>query len=88
VSGAPTRDQTLSLRFDYDTERRARTVERSVRPEVGEIADARSTASVDREDATVRVRVEAADLVALRAATNTWTRLLVVAERVAVAAAD
>jgi KEOPS complex subunit Pcc1 len=73
----------LSLSFDYDTERRARIVERSVRVEVGEIDDARSAARVDREGRTVSVRIGAADLVALRAGTNTWARLLTVAERVA-----
>jgi KEOPS complex subunit Pcc1 len=73
----------LSLEFEYDTERRARLVERSVRVEVGEIDDDRSTARVDRESRTVEVRIGAADLVALRAGTNTWIRLLDVAERVA-----
>jgi len=73
----------LSLQFEYDTERRARTVERSVRVEVGEIDDARSTAAVDRDGRTVEVWIGAADLVALRAGTNTWIRLLDVAETVA-----
>jgi len=73
----------LSLQFEYDTERRARTVERSVRMEVGEIDDARSAATVGRDGRTVEVRIGAADLVALRAGTNTWIRLLDVAERVA-----
>jgi KEOPS complex subunit Pcc1 len=76
----------LSLRFEYDTERHAAVVERSVRVEVGEIDDARSTARVEREGRTVRVWIGAADLVALRAGTNTWTRLLDVAERVTGAA--
>ncbi|WP_251341714.1 KEOPS complex subunit Pcc1 [Haloplanus halophilus] len=73
----------LCLSFEYDTERRATVVERSVRVEVGEIDDARSAARVDRDGRTVRVRIGAADLVALRAGTNTWIRLLDVAERVA-----
>jgi KEOPS complex subunit Pcc1 len=72
----------LSLQFEYDTERRARCIARSVRVEVGEIADARSTAAVSRDARTVEVRIAAADLVALRAGTNTWSRLLDVAERV------
>ncbi|WP_338740975.1 KEOPS complex subunit Pcc1 [Haloplanus salilacus] len=90
VDDAPHR---LSLRFAYDTARRARTVERSVRVEVGEIDDARSAARVDRVRSdgssahdTVRVRIGAADLVALRAGANTWRRLLSVAESVASAA--
>jgi KEOPS complex subunit Pcc1 len=81
VDDAP---HSLSLQFEYDTERRARIVERSVRVEVGEIDDARSSARVDREARTVRVRIGAADLVALRAGANTWIRLLDAAEAVAV----
>jgi KEOPS complex subunit Pcc1 len=62
---------------------------------VGEIDDARSAARVDRpadpddgaRGRTVRVGIDAADLVALRAGTNTWIRLLDVAERVARTAA-
>ena len=77
----------LSLQFDYDTERRARVVERAVRVEVGEIDDARSTATVERMGRTVEVRIGAADLVALRAGANTWRRLLSVAERVGETAA-
>jgi KEOPS complex subunit Pcc1 len=77
---------TLSLQFEYDTERRARCIARSVRVEVGEIADARSAATVSRDARTVEVRIEATDLVALRAGTNTWSRLLDVAERVSEAA--
>jgi len=79
VDGPP---HHLSLQFEYDTERRARMVERSVRIEVGEIDDDRSGARVDREGRTVEVRIGAADLVALRAGTNTWVRLLDVAETV------
>ncbi|MFC6988004.1 KEOPS complex subunit Pcc1 [Haloplanus sp. GCM10025708] len=74
------RTHAVSLDFDYDDERRARIVERSVRVEVSEIADSRSEASVARHGRTVTVAVDAADLVALRAGVNTWTRLVAVAE--------
>ncbi|WP_122089673.1 KEOPS complex subunit Pcc1 [Halalkalicoccus subterraneus] len=74
-----------SLRFDYDDQRRARLVERSVRPELEELADERSRASVSRDGATLSVRIEAGDLVALRAAANTWQTLIEVAERSAAA---
>jgi KEOPS complex subunit Pcc1 len=70
-----------TLDFSYADERRARVVERSVGVEVGEIDDARSAATVDRDGRVVRVRVEATDLVALRAGLNTWIRLVDVAER-------
>ncbi|EMA71509.1 rpo operon protein [Halorubrum distributum JCM 13916] len=51
-------------------------------PEVGEIDDARSSATVDREGDAVRIRVLADDLVALRAGVNSWSRLVSVAEGV------
>jgi KEOPS complex subunit Pcc1 len=71
-----------TLDFSYPDERRARTVAESVRVEMGEIDDARSAARVDRDGRTVRVRVDASDLVALRAGLNTWIRLVAVAETV------
>ena len=83
---APSR-HVASLTFDYADQRRARVVGDAVRVEVGEIDDVRSRASVAREGRTVEVRVAAADLVALRAGVNTWTRLVETAERVAGSAA-
>jgi KEOPS complex subunit Pcc1 len=80
-------DHATTLSFPAPTRERARTVERSVRVEAGDIDDDRSTATVDRDGDTVTVRVDAADLVALRAGTNTWLRLLDVAERASAAAA-
>jgi KEOPS complex subunit Pcc1 len=78
-----TRDHRASLSFEYDDERAARLVDRSVRVETGEIDDDRSAATVERDGAVVTVRVAAADLVALRAGLNTWIRFVEVAERVA-----
>ena len=78
----PVRDNTASLSFEYGDEATARLVERSVRVEVGEIDDARSRATVSRDGSVVTVDVAAADLVALRAGVNTWTRLVAVAEDV------
>jgi KEOPS complex subunit Pcc1 len=69
--------------FEYDAPDRARVVADSVGREVGEIDDDRSRTALDRRGATVVVTVEARDLVALRAATNTWLGLVDVAERVA-----
>ncbi len=74
------------LELTYDDERRARTVAESVGVEEGEIDDARSRASVSRDGDAVTVRVDAADLVALRAGSNTWLRLADVAEAAADAA--
>ncbi|RLM71278.1 KEOPS complex Pcc1-like subunit [Halorubrum sp. Atlit-8R] len=78
-----TRAHETVLSFTYPSERRARVVADALGPEVGEIDDARSTATVDREGDAVRVRVLADDLVALRAGVNSWSRLVAVAERVA-----
>ena len=68
---------------EYDDERRARVVAESLALEVGEIDDERSRTSLARDGVRVELVVEAADLVALRAASNTWLSLLGVAERTA-----
>ena len=75
-----------SLAFEYPDEPRACVIERSIRREVDEIDDDRSRARVDREGRVLRVSVEAADLVGLRAGLNTWLGLVDVAERAAEAA--
>ncbi|WP_418284314.1 KEOPS complex subunit Pcc1 [Halorubrum sp. DTA46] len=70
------------LSFRYPSQRRARLVGDALAPEVGEIDDARSAATVSRDGDAVCVRVVADDLVALRAGVNSWSRLVEVAERV------
>lgn len=70
---------TFSL--EYDDERQARIVEASVGQEIGEIDDDRSRTAIECEATTLRIVIEAADLVALRAASNTWLTLVDVAER-------
>jgi len=77
-----TREHEAVISFTYPSQRRARVVADALGPEVGEIDDARSTATVDREGDAVRVRLTADDLVALRAGVNSWSRLVAVAERV------
>lgn len=72
-----------TLEFDYDDERRARIVRRSVAQEVGEIDGDRSETTIRRDGRTVVVEVRARDLVALRAGMNTWLSLVGVAERCA-----
>lgn len=74
-------DHETVLSYEYDTDERARRVERSVRPEVGDIDGDRTTAALERDGNVVSVRVSAADLVALRAGINTWSTLVGVAER-------
>ena len=74
------RHETL-LTFEYDTADRATTIEASLRPEIGDIEGDRTRVSLAREGAELRVRIAAADLVALRAGGNTWLSLVSVAER-------
>ncbi len=72
-----------TLDFEYDEPARARTVADSVAREIGEIDDGRSRTTIDLEESVVRLEIEAADPVALRAALNTWLSLVDVAERTA-----
>ncbi|GAA0453159.1 rpo operon protein [Halococcus dombrowskii] len=77
-----------SFALEYETESAAAAVERSLRPEIGDIEGDRTTASLSRDGATVGIDVAAADLVALRAGQNTWLSLTGVAERTLTAGAD
>jgi KEOPS complex subunit Pcc1 len=76
-------DHQAVLEFDYRSSSQAAIVERSVRLEAGDIEGDRTRATVDREGATLRVTVDAADLIALRAGCNTWLTLVDVAEECA-----
>ena len=69
------------LSLTYDAPECARRVERATAPEVGEIDDDRSRTQLERDRSELRLTVEARDLVALRAAVNTWLSLVTVAER-------
>ena len=72
-----------TLEFAYETSLRARIVAESVAREIGEIDDERSRTTIDRTGTLVRIEIVAADVVALRAALNTWFSLVDVAERTA-----
>ena len=72
-----------TLEFDYETPSRARLVAASVAREIGEIDDDRSRTTIDRDGSTVSIDIEASDVIALRAALNTWFTLVDVAERAA-----
>jgi len=80
VTGPRAHETVLS--FQYPTERRARLAGDALAPEIGEIDDARSAATISRDDDTIHVRIAADDLVALRAGINSWSRLVEVTERV------
>lgn len=66
--------------LDYPDAEQARRVERSLRPELGDIDGDRTTATLTRDGATLTLTVAAEDLVALRAGCTTWTTLTAVAE--------
>lgn len=68
--------------FSYESTSDATRIELSLRPELGEIDERRSTVSLTRDDETLEISVEATDLVALRAASNTWLTLVDVAETI------
>lgn len=69
------------LRFQYRSPEAAALVADAVAGELGEIGGDRAAATLTVEDATLRVGIDAADLVSLRAGLNTWEGLLAVAER-------
>jgi KEOPS complex subunit Pcc1 len=81
-------DHEAVLTFTYATSDRAGRVAASLRVEVDAVADDRSRTTVCRSGRTVRLRVTAADPVALRAGCTSWTRLVATAERVAGLDAD
>jgi KEOPS complex subunit Pcc1 len=68
------------LSITYATPERTRRVERALSPEVDDLADNRSRTALSRETTRLDLTILARDLVALRAALNTWLSLLSVAE--------
>ncbi len=72
-----------TLEFDYESAPRARLVAESVSREIGEIDDERSRTTISRTGGTVLLEIEAADVIALRAALNTWFSLIDIAEETA-----
>jgi len=76
-------EHAATLSFSYPSVERARSVAAAVEPEAGDIEGGRTVARVSRSGRVVSVAVEAGDLTALRAGTNTWNGLVGTAERVA-----
>lgn len=71
------------LRIDGPTVSDGATIlARSLTPEAADLEDDRSTTHVTIEDDRLVIDIEASDLVALRAAANTWMGLLRTAESV------
>ena len=76
-----TTDHNTLLAFEYDSAQQARCVARAVDPEVGDIDDDRSEATLARDGDTLEITITASDVVALRASLNTWLSLVSVAEQ-------
>jgi KEOPS complex subunit Pcc1 len=83
ISSDSTPPHEASFDFEYNDQRTARLIERSIQPEVADLVDERSQTAVSQNERSLTVRIEATDLVALRAAMNTWLTLLDTAETVA-----
>jgi KEOPS complex subunit Pcc1 len=81
-----TTDHDTLLAFEYDSAQQARRVARAVGPEVGDIDDDRSEATLARDGDTLEIAITASDVVALRASLNTWLSLVSVAEQAGAAA--
>jgi KEOPS complex subunit Pcc1 len=81
-----TTDHDTLLVFEYDSAQQARRVARAVGPEVGDIDDDRSEATLARDGDTLEIAITASDVVALRASLNTWLSLVSVAEQAGAAA--
>lgn len=77
-----THPNEASFSFTYPTPQQAAIIAASLRQELGEIDDDRSQASLTHQAASLELTIHAADLIALRAAINTWLTLVSVADRV------
>lgn len=75
-------DDAHQIVFDleYKTSEQAHVIYQSVAQEIGEIDDDRSKTVIDLNGSSIEVTIVATDLVALRAAANTWLSLIEVAE--------
>lgn len=71
----------LSVSIEFDSARVADAVWASVLPETRETGRFRSKTTISRRGRVVRVRIEALDLVALRAAANSFLQFVLVAKR-------
>lgn len=69
----------LVLETDYSVDQ-AQLIATSLEPELGDLQDDRSHVSLDRQGGSLTLVIAANDLVALRAALNTWLDLVKVAD--------
>jgi KEOPS complex subunit Pcc1 len=69
-----------TLSVDFDLGPQARPVYESLGPELQEIPSERSRVSLDLSGDVLRFSVVAEDIVSMRAAVNTWLRLIRISE--------
>ncbi len=69
-----------SLTVEFDLGPQARPVYESLRPELQEIPSERSRVSLELTGEVLRLSVAAEDVVSMRAAVNTWLRLIRISE--------
>jgi KEOPS complex subunit Pcc1 len=74
-------DHEAVFTFEYPSSERARRVSNAIAPELGDIDDERSRVTGECAGCELTLTVEAQDLIALRAALNTWLSLVRVAEQ-------
>jgi tRNA threonylcarbamoyladenosine modification (KEOPS) complex Pcc1 subunit len=69
----------IQIQIDLPSSRLTDTIYNSLLPETRQSPGYRSKTSVDRRDNVLRLRIKADDIVALRAASNTFLRFVAVA---------
>lgn len=73
----------ISSVFEIELGKYADTVYRSLRPELEDVPSLRSGVTLELKGSTIKLNVEANDIVSLRAALNTWLRLVKIAYEMA-----
>lgn len=73
---------TTRISATFDSATAATQAKLSLAPEAAELIDDRSQTTVSQAEEILTIRIEAMDLVALRAAINTWCGLLQVVDTV------
>lgn len=73
----------ISSTFEIELGKYAEVVYRSLRPELEDTPSLRSGVTLELTNNTIKLDVEANDIVSLRAALNTWLRLVKIAYEMA-----
>jgi len=75
--------QMISSVFEIELGEYTDTVYRSLCPELEDVPSQRSGVTLELEGGTIKLSIEASDIVSLRAALNTWLRLVKIAHEMA-----